>query len=596
MSNFDTIQHEDPFYKNSLSLKSWNALLTESHNLPMFGKVFDSQIDKITKVRHVKGSTYFMNCYETESFGKSSHKSKLMQKLGLLYELARTYDMNSNKLDGSHMLFTEALKLPFSQLFMHQCEDHFDDSWDTEVLQIVFNELKEAKLLIPTYDIPLHHSYDASTEASHFLCFDDVYMSYRNKAWLQGRQHQKAFRLNTMAALQNQQLMAEMILETRSDIDTASEIIRQSYCAQENTHISNARIVIIQSSSANFYDGNFVNLNEVVNVVQSFTSIPVSISILNTSSTFMEQVSLFNSYDIYITPSGDHLINGMFSINSRSKGLIEVVPFLSDNTSFYNYHYELGFADYIVSSGHLTPVGSNEHCPFKTESEYSNRHCFLHKEPILDHKIRQSILLCDEEMKITSDCRLSVNTNFLKRHVDILFKKVLCPHNVSQSLTSTLNHSIDIDRINREKDIANNNEALLNVVRIMNITKSPLLWISSVTDFETHFNNMKRMWAVAASFGRSISVVAYTYSNETLRICDFFTLPKSIKCSTQSRIEVLKSNACTRLDMDGFSPSFVYQPSIYQLPGEFNIAGLPTVNWHSSVCVVGIPVTKQFMG
>ena len=60
-------------------------------------------------MRHARGSTFFMNCMqpEPELDHLDYHQSKLIQKLGLLYELSKTFAHNADKPFGS-ALFSQA--------------------------------------------------------------------------------------------------------------------------------------------------------------------------------------------------------------------------------------------------------------------------------------------------------------------------------------------------------------------------------------------------------------------------------------------------------------------------------------------------------
>ena len=603
MGNLTELNPSDVYFKDSLTLSDWNQLMTTKDLLQIQGKLFDPSLHEISKIRHIKGSTFFMNCLQSEIDSLDTHHSKLLRKIGLLYELAKIFQVNAEKTFGSS-LFSEAMKLPLSQIFFHQCGNPQESNWSQEILNLTFSHLKDNNLLSPNFIDPLSKEYDFNSKANHLICFDDVYTSVRSKWWIQGLQHQRSMRMELMSHFKQKKLLSDMIDETQ---DSETIVGRQNYCPQVLEGKSNARIKIFQhdTDGVSAYDRNFMNTEEVIRMAQSFTSEPVTVITLNSSSPIAEQIELFNSFDLLITPSGDHLTNGVFTIKPHAKAVIEVVAFLSDNTSFINYQNELGFADYVISSGHLTPVGSNVHCPFRTESEYGNRHCFLHKEKHIPNKLKQSVLMCHSELQLTSDCKIHVNINFLRRHIDLLFKKVLCkgsPDSIASSNFSSLvsfNHSREEEEHNRLIYIheqAYKSEAMQHMKQVDGLSRNPLIWISSITDLDVHFEHTKRMWAVAESYGRRISVVWYKFNNESIRICDFFEFPNSINCMSKNRIDLLKNIPCTRLDMDGLSPSYAYNPISYGLSGEFNLADLHPINWISSDCVVGIPMTSKFIG
>jgi hypothetical protein len=124
---------------------------------------------------------------------------------------------------------------------------------------------------------------------------------------------------------------------------------------------------------------------------------------------------------------------------------------------------------------------------------------------------------------------------------------------------------------------------------------TPLIWISSIQEsVASHFKFMKRIWAVAVANGRSLTVVPYTFANETFRICDFFEFPETIKCSSQTRVQILRNTPCTRLEIDGAGMTDYYKPDLYGLSDQFNLAALPAIDWKTSNCVIGMPITSQF--
>ena len=609
MGLVDTLDPTDIFFKDSLTSAAWNQVLTEAGQTGMFAKHFDPAKDVITKVRHVKGSTFFMNCMQMHIDSLDMHISKILKKFGMLYELSRAFRSNADKAFGSS-LFSEAMKTPFANIFMHQCGEPQGSDWTVQVLGIISDHLKGSNLLDQSYVVPLTrpHDPDPRGEASHFICFDDLYTSLRNKWWMQGQENIRNFRLELISRLQMQRLVSDTVDEVQ-DFQQATG--RQNYCPDYSATLSTARVMILQffNLDGSEYDGNFLNVDDVASVAQSFTKETVSVIRLNSSAPMTELVNTFNSFDIMISPSGDHLTSGIFAVKPHNKAIVEVVTFLGENSSFSNYQYQLGFADYVISSGHLTPVGTNIHCPLRSESEYSNRHCFLQKEDTGSNKLRQSILMCSDELKITSDCRIFVNTDFLKRHISLLFKRVLCRKAAEPPQPTFFNVSgpAPLYNVTWEKEM-NDKLAQLDAAAAATeartpirdaVSNQPLLWISPLEEFIEHFENLKRIWAVASSYNRTVLVVPYTKGNDTLRICDFLDLPTSIDCTSTTRLGYSRQGAlqmmgCSRLNMDGMGPSVAYQPLVYDLGGDVNIASLPIVDWRMSNCVIGTPVGEQF--
>ena len=95
---------------------------------------------------------------------------------------------------------------------------------------------------------------------------------------------------------------------------------------------------------------------------------------VNASTSVTEQIRLFNNFDVLITPHGSHLANGIFSMHPGAKALIEIVPFAFDRVFYSNFVPNLGFAHYIMSTGHLTPqqeMSDGKHCLFKGSKRFS---------------------------------------------------------------------------------------------------------------------------------------------------------------------------------------------------------------------------------
>ena len=148
---------------------------------------------------------------------------------------------------------------------------------------------------------------------------------------------------------------------------------------------------------------------------------------VNASTSMADQIRLFNEFDVLITPHGSHLANGIFSMHPGRKALIEVVPFAFDRVFYSNYVSNLGFAQYILSTGHLTPqqeMSDGKHCLFKGSTYFNGLGCKK-----IDHnypdKPSQSFYTCPA-IYHTRMCDTQVDISVLKKGLDDLFKKSLC--------------------------------------------------------------------------------------------------------------------------------------------------------------------------
>lgn len=56
-----------------------------------------------------------------------------------------------------------------------------------------------------------------------------------------------------------------------------------------------------------------------VALAQEYTTVPVEIITVNGTTSFLDQIRIFNSFDVLITPHGSHLANGLFTMKPNSK-------------------------------------------------------------------------------------------------------------------------------------------------------------------------------------------------------------------------------------------------------------------------------------
>ena len=198
----------------------------------------------------------------------------------------------------------------------------------------------------------------------------------------------------------------------------------QSYCRRGGK--SNARIRIFQRS-ATFSLRKFINLDEVVKLAQSYTRDKVEIVSVNASTSIAEQIKLFNEFDVLITPHGSHLANGIFTVRPQTKAVVEVSPFAFDRVFYSNYIPALGFAHYIMSTGHLTPQQRNtggDHCVFKSVSSFDELSC-KKQSHAYPGKYPQQMFECPTRFH-TRMCDTLVDISILQSQLDDLFSHVLC--------------------------------------------------------------------------------------------------------------------------------------------------------------------------
>lgn len=295
---------------------------------------------------------------------------------------------------------------------------------------IVEKKLNEAMLLKDNRTNIIRRGSESTGD--ELLCFDDLYLSTRVNHWIQGPENLINFR-EEAAVVTGEPVQAKTISEEPSELEPkgANKRVYQSYCNREAAAVkpTNARIKIFQRTLTEALRA-FVNLDEVVAMVQQYTTVPVEVVSTTENNTIQEQIRLFNSFDILITPHGSHLANGIFSMHPYTKAVVEVAPYMIDSNYFNNYNGDLGFAEYIMSTGHLTPhasvqgSGVKTFCAFQSYSDFGLRGCSLKRKDNVPH-ISQDWITCAAGFH-SRGCDISVNTTILKHHMDKMFNESLC--------------------------------------------------------------------------------------------------------------------------------------------------------------------------
>merc|ERR1711871_1137090 len=143
--------------------------------------------------------------------------------------------------------------------------------------------------------------------------------------------------------------------------------------------------------------------------------------------------------------------------------MVEIAPFLFDPMYFKNYNEDLGFAEYIVSTGHLTPHASSvssssspglnggnssAFCAFMRFEDFMNRDCKIERK-INTPKVTQDWITCAAGFH-SRGCDVYVNTTILKTHLDLLIRESLCrleqKKDFLDSLISPRGNGVDIEQ------------------------------------------------------------------------------------------------------------------------------------------------------
>ena len=215
------------------------------------------------------------------------------------------------------------------------------------------------------------------------------------------------------------------------DVESSGVGLYQSYCTRDQQKPTNARIKLYQRTQ-NLYPRTISNEKEVIELLQTFTSQPVEVITTSEKMSMAEQIRIFNDFDILVTTHGAHMANGVFSMHPYSLAVVEIVPFVYDSTFFRNYASDIGFADYVISSGHLTPRskipngknGTQPFCAFLKYQDFENRKCrstHVSNPP----RLSQDWITCTQNFHSRS-CDTYVNITILRNDMNNLISKNLC--------------------------------------------------------------------------------------------------------------------------------------------------------------------------
>ena len=165
------------------------------------------------------------------------------------------------------------------------------------------------------------------------------------------------------------------------------------------------RIKVLQLEDEQF-NRRFLNMDDVVSVLQRFSTIPVEVLVISRKMPLPEIIDYFNAFDILVTPVGGHLIHGIFTAFPFTKAVIEISPFLKDPYFHRVFSRHFLFAEYVVSTGHVTK-GLENVCFFNKAADYKKRNCSLSHHSYFK-RFRQDRYLCSPVFNDALDCDIEV--------------------------------------------------------------------------------------------------------------------------------------------------------------------------------------------
>jgi hypothetical protein len=413
-------QQTQPHTESQLTIEEWNDYIGSRFNSPLSAFIMDESHfnNKKPPIRFLN-STLFANC--TRQSTASFNPSHLLVSVGYLRELSSCLTRNL----GRSRVFKNDVQLPFKQFFMHQCPSPEKSNWQwgRTMMELVYNELAVAYMVKKNSTMIFRRGKEASD--TEVLCFDDLYLSSRQGHWIEGMETSIKFRQDV--ALKIGEPVAALELSER-DLEFSSATMHQSYCTLGEEKPTSAKIKLFQRTES-ASPRTIVNINDVVTLLQKYTSIPVEVMTTTEKMSMKEQIKLFNSYDILITTHGSHMANGIFTMHPYTKAVVEIVPYVYDNIFFRSYVQDLGFSEYIISSGHLTPTptvasGNKTFCAFLKFSDFTTRQCKL-TQISNPPRVSQNWYNCAAAYHSRS-CNTFVNLTILESHLNTLIYDSLC--------------------------------------------------------------------------------------------------------------------------------------------------------------------------
>ena len=160
------------------------------------GKRLNLNVHAADPIMYLNGDTWFFNCdHHSTMF---MEQSDWIVKYGVLYELANYFNVNNGINGNGTKQFRHDWHLPFEYIFMNQCKDpeHAEWNFGQPIIEIVKRKTDLYGLTQNGYTHYLRS--DPSETSRDIVCFEDLYLSGRLSATLQGQDNLIEFRINSM--------------------------------------------------------------------------------------------------------------------------------------------------------------------------------------------------------------------------------------------------------------------------------------------------------------------------------------------------------------------------------------------------------------
>ena len=269
-----------PSSEFSLTSEEWNEFIGSRYNSPLSAfSLDDAHFDIANPPTVYHNTTLFANCNRQHSM--SFNPSHFMMNIGYLYEVGSCLLKNL----GRSRIFKYDIQLPFKQLVMHQCPDPVKSAWHwgQTAMDVINDKLEEA--FVTKKNLTKNFRIGKESTGEQILCFDDIIMSARSSHWLEGFENSIGFRRD-VAKKTGEPVNALKISERY--LDFRSNSMYQSYCTPSSAKPTSAIIKLFQRTE-NLYPRTIVNENEVIALLQSFTTQPVEIITTTEKMSIAEQ-------------------------------------------------------------------------------------------------------------------------------------------------------------------------------------------------------------------------------------------------------------------------------------------------------------------
>jgi hypothetical protein len=232
----------------------------------------DCHLDK-----QVSGPTIFMNCWHRH--GRDTNPAHWLMKMHKLFEMGEV-SRPWNGSQGHPALPT------FETMALHQCpslksmlaeEDAWP--WGLHVFKAATRKWARRGLWNSLASMAI---IELADNDPGWVCFEDLFFEVSYGMWFPSPHFQREWRISLLEGLH--------LDEVNDDVSSLRKRCRQR----------SLNITIFQRSSGSLR--SFLNIQEVLHLLQSYTSEPVSVVTVNSSTTVGEQALLFKSFDLLVTP------------------------------------------------------------------------------------------------------------------------------------------------------------------------------------------------------------------------------------------------------------------------------------------------------